>query len=74
MPVCLDSLPTVWDEYVKLGARLALDKHRLRNVRHDLCQKVARSPLMNQTAFASNMEAAYREMWRNWCAARSEPW
>jgi predicted O-linked N-acetylglucosamine transferase (SPINDLY family) len=60
------------DEYVSLAVNLALDKDRLRFLRHDLRQKVAASPLMNQPAFARNMEAAYREMWRKWCATQSD--
>ena len=41
---------------------------RLRALRHNLRQKVAASPLMNQESFARNMEAAYRQMWHKWCA------
>jgi predicted O-linked N-acetylglucosamine transferase (SPINDLY family) len=26
------------------------------------------SPLMDAPRFARNIEAAYRQMWRNWCA------
>jgi predicted O-linked N-acetylglucosamine transferase (SPINDLY family) len=59
------------NEYVSLAVSLALDKDRLRALRHDLRQKVAASPLMNQPAFARNMEAAYREMWMRWCARES---
>ena len=46
------------DEYVSLAVNLALDKDRLRSLRQNLRQKVAASPLMNQPAFARNMEAA----------------
>jgi protein O-GlcNAc transferase len=56
------------DEYVELAVKLGLDRDRLRGLRHNLRQKVAASPLMNQVTFARNMEAAYREMWRKWCA------
>ena len=51
-----------------MATKLALDKDRLRGLRHNLRQKVAASPIMNQAAFARNMEAAYREMWRKWCS------
>ncbi len=55
------------DEYVDLATNLALDRDRLRGLRHNLRDRVASSPLMNQKSFARNMEAAYREMWRKWC-------
>jgi protein O-GlcNAc transferase len=55
------------DEYIGLATGLALDKDRLRRLRHNLRDRIAKSPLMDQTAFARNMEAAYREMWRKWC-------
>jgi predicted O-linked N-acetylglucosamine transferase (SPINDLY family) len=55
------------DEYVKLATDLAQDRNRLRNLRHNLRDRVAASPLMNQAAFAHNIEAAYREMWQKWC-------
>lgn len=55
------------DEYVSLGTSLGLDQDRLRALRAGLRDRVAKSPLMDQTAFACNMEAAYRGMWRRWC-------
>jgi protein O-GlcNAc transferase len=55
------------DEYVQLATGLALDKDRLRSLRHNLRDRVAASPLMNQKSFTGNMEATYREMWRKWC-------
>ena len=57
------------DEYVRLAVDLAQDRNRLRSLRHNLRDRVAASPMMNQGAFARNMETAYREMWRKWCAS-----
>jgi predicted O-linked N-acetylglucosamine transferase (SPINDLY family) len=31
------------------------------------------SPLMNAGRFARDIEAAYRQMWRNWCAQDEHP-
>jgi predicted O-linked N-acetylglucosamine transferase (SPINDLY family) len=56
------------DEYVKLATGLANDRQRLKSLRHNLRDHVVASPLMNQESFARNMETAYREMWRKWCA------
>jgi protein O-GlcNAc transferase len=58
------------DEYVGLAVDLAQDKDWLRSLRHNLRDRVAASPLMNQQAFTRNMETAYREMWRCWCAGQ----
>jgi protein O-GlcNAc transferase len=60
------------DEYVTLAVSLALDRERLRGLRHNLRDRMAASPLMDQAAFTSNMEASYREMWRKWCATKSD--
>ncbi len=35
--------------------------------RDDLRQRMQQSPLMNHRQFAQDMEAAYRQMWRQWC-------
>jgi protein O-GlcNAc transferase len=56
------------DEYVRIAADLANDRERLKKMRHGLRERVKASPLMNQERFARNMENAYREMWRKWCA------
>jgi predicted O-linked N-acetylglucosamine transferase (SPINDLY family) len=33
-------------------------------------QRMERSPLMDAPRFARNIEAAYRAMWRTWCAGQ----
>jgi protein O-GlcNAc transferase len=60
------------DQYVALATDLALNRDRLRGLRHNLRQRVEGSPLMNQTVFARDMEAAYREMWRRWCVENGQ--
>jgi predicted O-linked N-acetylglucosamine transferase (SPINDLY family) len=59
------------DEYVDLAVNLATDRSRLRNLRHRLRERVAATPLMDDKAFARNMEDAYRSMWRMWCSRRA---
>lgn len=60
------------DEYIKIAVDLANDRDRLKKMRNGLRDRVKASPLMDQERFALNMEAAYREMWRKWCASNPE--
>jgi predicted O-linked N-acetylglucosamine transferase (SPINDLY family) len=56
------------EEYVRIAAALANDLPRLTDLRATLRQRMERSPLMAAPRFARNMEEAYRQMWRQWCA------
>ncbi len=56
------------DEYVATAARLAGDRSRLRELRGGLRATMAASPLCDGPAFARAVEAAFRDMWRRWCA------
>src|SRR5665213_1730650 len=40
------------DEYIKIATELALDRDRLRRLRHGLRDRVGKSPLMDQASFA----------------------
>jgi protein O-GlcNAc transferase len=55
------------DEYVNIAVALAGDGHRLAMIRGSLRDEMARSPLMDAHRFATEIEMAYRRMWRNWC-------
>jgi len=55
------------DEYVQIAAELAGDLPRLAELRRTLRARMEVSPLMDAPRFARNIEAAYRQMWRNWC-------
>jgi predicted O-linked N-acetylglucosamine transferase (SPINDLY family) len=59
------------DEYVRIASELAHDLPRLGGVRSALRQRMEQSPLMDGPRFARNIEAAYRQMWRQWCAPTS---
>jgi predicted O-linked N-acetylglucosamine transferase (SPINDLY family) len=56
------------EEYVKIAAQLANDVPRLAELRATLRPRMEASVLMDAPRFASQIGAAYREMWRRWCA------
>ena len=56
------------DDYIRIAASLATDLPRLSEWRATLREKMKASPLMNAPRFTRNVEHAYREMWRAWCA------
>jgi predicted O-linked N-acetylglucosamine transferase (SPINDLY family) len=55
------------EDYVRLATGLASDRQRLAELRHTLRHRMEQSPLMDAPRFARDIEAAYREMWRQWC-------
>jgi predicted O-linked N-acetylglucosamine transferase (SPINDLY family) len=56
------------DGYVAIAAALARDIDRLADLRATLRDRMLASPLCNAVAFVGHLEAAYRAMWRSWCA------
>ena len=56
------------EQYVRIAAEMACDLPRLSELRRTLRSRMAASPLMDAPRFARDIEAAYREMWRTWCA------
>jgi predicted O-linked N-acetylglucosamine transferase (SPINDLY family) len=56
------------ERYVELAKNLATDVARLTELRATLRQRMSASPLMDGPGFARDVEAAYREVWRAWCA------
>jgi protein O-GlcNAc transferase len=55
------------EQYIHLAVTLANDRDRLNTMRRTLRSRMQASPLMDAPRFARNIEAAYRQMWRNWC-------
>jgi predicted O-linked N-acetylglucosamine transferase (SPINDLY family) len=59
-------------QYVDVAARLAGDLPRLERLRGSLRDRMAASPLLDFVGFTRNLEAAYRHMWIDWCAASGD--
>ena len=57
------------DEYVELAVNLACDRERLAELRRTLRERMRQSLLVDAPRFAGQVEAAYRDMWRTWCAS-----
>jgi predicted O-linked N-acetylglucosamine transferase (SPINDLY family) len=66
-----DLAATSSDQYVQIAAALASNLARLSELRVGLRERMQNSPLMDAPRFARNIEAAYRDMWRNWCERQS---
>lgn len=56
------------EQFVRTAVGLAADRPRLAELRGSLRSRMQRSPLMDAPRFARGVEAAYRTMWRSWCA------
>ncbi len=57
------------EQFIGIAADLASNLTRLRELRGTLRNRMQCSPLMDAPQFARDIESAYREMWRGWCAA-----
>lgn len=56
-------------DYVLKAVALAADLPRLSEIRQRLRAELQASALMDEAGYVRVVEAAYREMWRNWCSA-----
>jgi protein O-GlcNAc transferase len=59
------------DDYVRIAAELAADPGRRAELRATLRPRMAASPLTDGARFTPGLEAAYRQMWRDWCEGKA---
>jgi protein O-GlcNAc transferase len=55
-------------DYVRLALATAAEPAQIAGLRASLRGRLAASPLMDEARFARDMESAFRDMWRAWCA------
>lgn len=55
------------DSYVQIATELAADLHRLTALRNSMREQLRRSNLTDGRIFASEVEQAFRGLWRQWC-------
>ncbi|HTW93698.1 MAG TPA: tetratricopeptide repeat protein, partial [Tepidisphaeraceae bacterium] len=53
-------------DYVRIATSLAFDRNRLAELQSTMRRRMQSSALMDAGAFARDVEAAYRSMWRSW--------
>jgi predicted O-linked N-acetylglucosamine transferase (SPINDLY family) len=61
-------IATTHEEYVRIASSLAENLEHLGELRRTLRARMQESPLMDGARFARNLEAAYRDIWRRYCA------
>jgi len=60
------AVPTM-AEYVAKAVELAKNPAKLTEMRSSIRSKMANSPICDTKRLAAEVEAAYRQMWHNWC-------
>lgn len=63
-----DLIAGTQDDYLAIARGLAADLPRLVALRRDLRTRMRASPLTDRDRFMRNLEGAYRNIWREWCA------
>ena len=56
------------EQYIALAVSAAGRRSDLAALRAGLRERLRRSPVMDAAGFTASLEAAYRRLWRHWCA------
>jgi predicted O-linked N-acetylglucosamine transferase (SPINDLY family) len=57
-------------EYLDIAVTLAMDRHRLIDLRGSLRSRLIHSPLGDCKRYVDGLEKAYRQAWRHWCDSK----
>ena len=57
------------DGFVRIARELAADRPALAAMRRSMRDQLRESALLDHRGFARKLDAIYRNMWREWCAA-----
>ena len=55
------------EDYLRIARELASDLEQLSQLRQGMRERMRPSPLMDAQRFTRDLEALYRQAWRNWC-------
>lgn len=61
------------EEFVAIACRLTADGTWPNAARAELRARMVASPLMDEQGFTHDLEALYRQVWRDWCGCRLAP-
>ncbi len=61
------------EEYILIARRIAEDLPRLSRLRQEARARMASSPLTDGARYVDDLQKAYREVWRRWCAGHRRP-
>jgi predicted O-linked N-acetylglucosamine transferase (SPINDLY family) len=59
------------EEYLALAEKHSRDLEKLAELRASLRERMATSPLCDGRRYTRDLEAVYRQMWREWCDTAS---
>ena len=56
------------EDYVRRAVQFASERETIASLRRSLRDRMAASPLMDETRVTRDLEQLYRTLWRSWCA------
>lgn len=65
---CPEWIAETPEQYLQIAMRLASDIPALSQIRQSMRSRMMQSPICNAKQFVANLEAAYRQIWRERCA------
>jgi protein O-GlcNAc transferase len=60
------------DDFIRIAVDWSSNLRKLSEVRAQLRKRMEQSPVMDGSLFVRGLESIYRQVWRDWCAARKQ--